>query len=433
MNAQISKKENNVVTFTFQVGPEKLEEGMKYAYEKNRTHIALPGFRKGKAPRKLIESQFGAEMFYDDAVNFILNTEYEIAIKELGLDTVSRPEIDAPEIDKEKGVNFVISVTVKPEVTLGQYKGLEVEKANDTVDESAVDAEIERAREQNSRVKTVEDRAAKDGDTVTINYAGTVDGVAFDGGTANDHDLVLGSHSFIDTFEEQIVGHSIGDSFDVNVTFPEEYHSEDLKGKVAVFAVEVKAISEKELPEANDEFAQDISEFETMDEYKSSIRARLEESAKANAKQIQGDKLLDVAVEGSKMDVPEIMYENKIDQMVQDFSNNISKQGLSMEVYCQYLGTTPEGIRETFKDSAKKSVEARLVLEQIAKEEALEISEEELNQEIGKIGEGYGLQAEKMIEIFKDEDREAVSSDLVVRKALKVIEDSAIFTVAKAE
>lgn len=432
MNAKVISKENNVVKFTFHVGPEMLEEGMKYAYNKNKNHLSLPGFRKGKAPRKLIESQFGSEIFYEDAVNFILNTEYEVAIKELELDVVSKPEIDAPAIDREKGVDFEVSVTVKPEVKLGQYKGLEVEKVDDTVSEETVEAELKKVREQNARIKNVEDRAAKMDDTVTISYAGTVDGVAFDGGTSESYDLVLGSHSFIDTFEEQIVGHSIGDKFDVNVTFPDEYHAEELKGKAAIFAVELKAISEKELPELNDEFAQDVSEFETMDEYKASIVAKLEEGAKANAKQVQGDKLLDAAVANAQMDVPEVMYENKIDQMMQEFSNNISRQGLSVEVYCQYLGTTPDGIRATFKDSAVKSVQARLVLEQIAKEEGLTVSEEELNEQIGKIGEGYGLAPEKMIEIFRPEDRKMVAEDMVVQNALKLIEEAAVITEAKA-
>lgn len=431
MDAKIVSNENNVVKFTFKVGPEKFEEGIKFAYNKNKQQLSLPGFRKGKAPRKLIESQYGAEVFYDDAINFVLNTEYEIAIKELDLDTVSRPEIDAPEISKEDGITFDVTVTVKPAVTLGEYKALEVEKVDDSVKDEDVEAEINKVREQNARIKTVEDRAAKLDDTVNISYAGTVDSVPFEGGTADSHDLVLGSHSFIDNFEEQIVGHSVGDKFDVNVTFPDEYHAEELKGKAAVFAVEIKGITEKELPAIDDEFAQDVSEFETMDEYKASIVAKLDEGAKANAKQIQGDKLLDLAVENATMDVPEVMYENKIDQLVNDFSNNIQRQGLTLELYCQYLGTTPEGIRDTFKDSAVKSVKARLVLEQIAKDENITVSDEELNEEIGKIGEGYGLAPEKMVEIFKDEDRIAVTEDMVVQKALKVIEDTAVFTEAK--
>ncbi len=433
MNAKVISKENNVVKFSFQADAAQLEEGMQYAYKKNKNQISLPGFRKGKAPRKLIESQYGPQVFYDDAVNFILNTEYEKAVKELGLDTVSRPEIDAPVIDKAEGVTFEVTVTVKPEVTLGQYKGLEVEKVDTTVSDEAVEAELKRVQDQNARMITITDRAAQMDDMVNISYAGTIDGVAFDGGTSDDYNLVLGSHSFIDTFEDQIVGHNIGDKFDVNVTFPAEYHAEELKGKAAVFAVELKGISVKELPELNDEFAQDVSEFETLEEYKASIGAKLKETAEANAKQVQGDKLLDQAVENATMDVPEVMYENRIDQLMQDFSNNVSRQGLTLDVYCQYLGTTVEGLRATFRGTAEKSVKARLVLEQIAKEEALEVTEDELNAEIGKIGEGYGLAAEKMIEIFRPEDREMVKADLLVQKALKLVEENAVYTEPKAE
>lgn len=431
MNAKVVSKENNMVKFSFQVGPEKLEEGLKHAYNKNKNHLSISGFRKGKAPRKLIESQYGAEIFYDDAVNFILNTEYDIAVKELELDTVSRPQIDAPVIDKATGVTFEVEVTVKPSVKLGQYKGLEVEKADTTVTDEAVGAELKKVQEKNARMQTIEDRPAQMGDVVNISYMGTVDGVAFEGGTADSYDLTLGSHSFIDTFEDQIVGHSIGDKFDVNVTFPAEYHAEELKAKEAVFAVELKGISVNELPELNDEFAQDVSEFETLAEYKASVVDKLKEAAEANAKQVQGDQLLDMAVANATMDVPEVMYENKIDQMLQDFSNNVSKQGLSVEVYCQYLGTTPEGLRETFRESAVKSVRARLMLEQIATEEKIVATEEELNEQIAKIGEGYGIAPEKMLEIFREEDKKAIADDLAVQKALKVIEDAAIIVEPK--
>ncbi|MGL4792009.1 MAG: trigger factor [Anaerotignaceae bacterium] len=425
MNAQVISKENNVVKFTFQVGPEKLEEGMKFAYNKNKNKLSVPGFRKGKVPRKLIESQYGVEIFYDDAVNFILNTEYEVALKELGLDVVSKPEIDAPEINKETGVSFEVTVTVKPEVTLGDYKGITIEKVDTEVQDEVVEAELKKVQEKNSRLQTIEDRPAQLNDTVNISYLGTVDGVAFEGGQSDSHDLVLGSKTFIDTFEDQIVGHSIGDAFDVNVTFPAEYHAEELKGKEAVFAVEVKGISSKELPELNDEFAQDVSEFETLQEYKDDIMAKLKKTAEEKAKEKQSDMLLDAVIEAATMEVPEVMYENKMDQMLQDFSNNVSRQGLSLETYCQYLGTTPQGLRDTFKESAKKSVEARLVLEQIAKAENLEVSDEELNEQIGKIGEGYGLEPEKMLEIFREEDRIAVKEDMLVQAALKFIEDAA--------
>lgn len=433
MNAKVISKEKNTVKFTFNVSAEKFEEGMKYAYEKNKKHISIPGFRKGKAPRKMIEAAYGEAIFYDDALNFVLDTEYPATVKELDLDVVSKPEIDTQSISKEDGVVFEAEVTVKPEVKLGQYKGLEVEKVDTSVPESAVEAELKKVQEQNSRLVTVEDRAAMMGDTATISYKGTIDGVAFEGGESDNFDLVLGSHSFIDTFEDQIVGHNVGDKFDVNVTFPEEYHAEDLKGKAAVFAVELKGLSLKELPELNDEFAQDVSEFETLDEYKASIVAKLTEAAEANAKQVKGDKLLEQAVKGAQMDVPECMYETKMDQMMREFENNISRQGLSVDVYCQYLGTTADALKEQFREPAKNNVDARLVLEQIAVEEGLTTTTEEENAEITKIAESYGIEAEKMIEVCSDEDRKAISKDLLVQKALKLIEDTAVEVEKKAE
>lgn len=426
MNANVLSKENNLVKFTFQASPEALEEGIKYAYEKAKKNISIPGFRKGKAPRKIIEAQYGVGVFYDEAVNFILNKEYEGVIKELNLDVVSRPEIDIKEIGKETGVTFEIGVYVKPEVTLGQYKGLEVEKQNVEVTAEEVEAEIKKVQEQNSRMVTVTDRAAQMGDVVTISYLGTVDGVAFEGGQSDAYDLTLGSHTFIDTFEEQIVGHNVGDKFDVNIKFPEEYHSEELKGKDAVFAVEVKEIKFKELPEANDELAQDVSDFDTLDEYKADLNKKLIADKEAKAKQVMSDSLLDKAVANATMDVPECMYDNKLEQLLGDFEQNIGRSGLTLDLYCTYMGTTRDGLREQFKDTAKKSVDARLVLEAVAATENLALSKEEVDEEIGKLGESWGLTSEKMLEIFRDEDRANLEKDLLVRKAMTFIEENAV-------
>ena len=426
MNANVLSKENNLVKFTFQASPEALEEGIKYAYEKAKKNISIPGFRKGKAPRKIIEAQYGVGVFYDEAVNFILNKEYEGVIKELNLDVVSRPEIDIKEIGKETGVTFEIGVYVKPEVTLGQYKGLEVEKQNVEVTAEEVEAEIKKVQEQNSRMVTVTDRVAQMGDVVTISYLGTVDGVAFEGGQSDAYDLTLGSHTFIDTFEDQIVGHNVGDKFDVNVKFPEEYHSEELKGKDAVFAVEVKEIKFKELPEANDELAQDVSDFDTLDEYKADLNKKLIADKEAKAKQVMSDSLLDKAVANATMDVPECMYDNKLEQLLGDFEQNIGRSGLTLDLYCTYMGTTRDGLREQFKDTAKKSVDARLVLEAVAATENLALSKEEVDEEIGKLGESWGLTSEKMLEIFRDEDRANLEKDLLVRKAMTFIEENAV-------
>lgn len=426
MNAKLVSKENNIVKFTFEVGPEKLEEGMKYSYERNKNRIALPGFRKGKAPRKLIEVEYGPEVFYEDAINFVLSTEYEAVVKELGLDVVSRPDIDAPVIDKNEGIKFEVEVTVKPEVKLGQYKGVEVEKVDTTVKPEAVEAELKRVQEQNSRLIAVEDRAAQNDDIVNISFDGSVDGVPFDGGKSDSYDLTLGSHTFIDTFEDQIVGHNVGNKFDVNVTFPENYGAKDLAGKAAVFKVEVKGINVKELPEINDEFAQDVSEFDTLDEYKTSIEGKLKETAEANAKQLKSDRAVDAVIENAEMDIPEVMYDNKIDQMINEFKSNIAAQGISIDMYCQYLGTTVEGLRSTFRDSAEKSVKARLVLEAIAKAEGITATSEEVDEEITKMAAAYGVEKEKALEIFKEDDRKNVEGDILVKKAAQLVEDSAV-------
>lgn len=425
MNTTFVEKANNVVKFTVEVDGATFEKGLVYAYNRNKNRITLPGFRKGKAPRKLIEAQYGANFFYEEAINHIFPDVYEEAIKELKLDVVSQPTVDVEKIDKETGVKFVVDVTVKPEVTLGQYKGLTVEKIKVEVTEDDIQSELKSIQQKNARLVEVTDRAAEDGDIAKISYLGTVDGVAFEGGQADSHDLTLGSHAFIEGFEEQIVGHKIGDKFDVNVTFPDAYHAPELSGKAAVFAVELKGLSKKELPELNDEFAEDVSEFSTLDEYKTSIQDKLTKEKEEKAKQIQSDKLLDAAIANATMDVPQVMYDNKINQMMREFEENVGRQGLTLDIYCKYMGTTKEDLKENFRETSEKSVRARLVLEQVAKEENLTISEEELEKEIGRFGESYGIDAQKMIEMFQEEDKSALEEDMLVRAALKLIEDSA--------
>ena len=425
MNATFVEKANNVVKFTVEVDGAAFEKGLAYAYNQNKNKISLPGFRRGKAPRKLIEAQYGANFFYEEAINHIFPDVYEEAIDELKLDVVSRPTIDVENINKETGVKFIVEVTVTPEVTLGQYKGLKVEKEPVEVTEEEVEKELKSIQEKNARLVEVTDRAAENGDVAKISYLGTVDGVAFEGGQADNHDLTLGSHAFIEGFEEQIVGHNVGDKFDVNVTFPEAYHAPELSGKAAVFAVELKGLSKRELPELNDEFAEDVSEFSTLDEYKASIQDKLKKEKEEKAKQIQSDKLLDAAIANCTMDVPQVMYDNKIDQMMREFEENITRQGLTMDIYCKYMGTTKEDVKENFRETSEKSVRARLMLEQIVKEENLTVSEEALKEEIGRFGESYGIDAEKMIEMFREEDKEALKEDMLVKQALKLIEDSA--------
>ena len=426
MNAVVISKEKTAVKFSFEVGAEVLETGLAFAYNKHKNEIALPGFRKGKVPRKIVEKQFGEGFFYEDAINHIFPENYMAAIKELGLDVVSAPTLDIEYIEGGKGAKFICDVTVKPEVELGQYKGLTVEKVSSEVTDTDVMLELEKVQRQNARKVEVTDRAAQMGDIANINYLGSVDGVPFDGGKAEGHDLELGSHSFIEGFEDAIVGHNIGEEFDINVTFPEVYHSPELAGKPAVFAIKLNSITGKELPELNDAFAEDVSEFSTLDEYKADILAKLATEKTERARQLQGDKLLDSAVANCTMEVPQVMYDNKIDSMMREFEENIVRQGLSMDIYYQYMGTDEATIRETFKDTSMKSVDARLMLEAIAKAENLVISDEELDAEVCKYGESYGIDGKTMLEMIQADDKEALKQDMLVRAAMKVIEDTAV-------
>ena len=433
MNAVVLNKEKTDVKFSFEVSAEVLEQGMAFAYNKHKNQISIPGFRKGKVPRKLIEAQYGEGFFYEDAINHIFPDEYMAAVKELGLDVVSAPTLDVDYIESGKGAKFVIDVVIKPEVTLGQYKGLEVEKVSAEVTEDEVLAELKKVQNKNARTVEVTDRAAEMGDIAKISYEGSVDGVPFDGGKADNHELELGSHQFIAGFEEQVAGHSVGEKFDINVTFPEQYHAPELAGKAAVFAIELKALSKKELPELNDAFAEDVSEFATLDEYKANILEKLAAEKTERAKQLQGDKLLDAAVANCTMEVPQVMYDNKINSMMREFEENITRQGLTMDIYYQYMGTDEAGMRENFKDTGKKSVDARLMLEAIAKAENLVISEEELKTEICRYGESYGIDEKTALEIFRDEDKEMLKEDMLVHAAMKLIEDTAVLTEPKAE
>ena len=433
MNAVVLNKEKTDVKFSFEVSAEVLEQGMAFAYNKHKNQISIPGFRKGKVPRKLIEAQYGEGFFYEDAINHIFPDEYMAAVKELGLDVVSAPTLDVDYIESGKGAKFVIDVVIKPEVALGQYKGLEVEKVSAEVTEDEVLAELKKVQNKNARTVEVTDRAAEMGDIAKISYEGSVDGVPFDGGKADNHELELGSHQFIAGFEEQVAGHSVGEKFDINVTFPEQYHAPELAGKAAVFAIELKGLSKKELPELNDAFAEDVSEFATLDEYKANILEKLAAEKTERAKQLQGDKLLDAAVANCTMEVPQVMYDNKINSMMREFEENITRQGLTMDIYYQYMGTDEAGMRENFKDTGKKSVDARLMLEAIAKAENLVISEEELKAEICRYGESYGIDEKMALEIFRDEDKEMLKEDMLVHAAMKLIEDTAVLTEPKAE
>ena len=426
MSLAVENLEHSMAKLTITVPAEEFGKAMTTAYNKQKGKFNVPGFRKGHVPQAFIEKMYGPAVFYEEAANSLINEYYPKEVSASDVDVVSRPVIDVTQIEKGKDFIFTAEVAVKPEVELGDYKGLEVEKADVEVTDDEVMAELLKVQKENSRYNPVTDRAAQLGDVVNIDYLGSVDGVAFDGGKAEGFDLELGSHSFIEGFEDQIVGHNIGEEFDINVTFPEAYHAPELAGKAAVFAIKVNGITAKELPELNDAFAEDVSEFSTLDEYKADILAKLAAEKTEKAKQLQGDKLLDAAVANCKMEVPQVMYDNKIDSMMREFEENIVRQGLSMDVYYQYMGTNEETMRETFKDTSMKSVDARLMLEAIAKAENLVISDEDLDAEVIKYGESYGVDGKTMLDMIQEDDKNALRQDMLVRAAMKVIEDNAV-------
>ena len=422
MSVSVEKMEHNLAKLTIEIPAEEVAAAEERAYQKSRSKISIPGFRKGKAPKKMIEHMYGADVFMEDAVNDLLPDAYEAACKESGLEIVSRPEIDYKQVEHGKAIIVDAVVAVKPEVKLGEYKGLSVEVAPAEVSEEDVEAELKKAQEQNAVENDVEDRPLQDGDTAHLDYAGTVDGVAFDGGTAEGQELVIGSHSFIDGFEDQMIGMNIGEEKDLNVTFPEEYHAKELAGKAAVFHVKLNGISEKILPELDDEFASEVSEFETLEAYKADVKAKLHEEIEKNAKAEKENKLLEKAVENAEIDIPAMMIESQAEDMVRDFGQRLQMQGLSMDQYMQFTGMTMPQMVEQYKDGAKKRIEGRLVLEAIAKAEGLEATEEDLEAEFTRLAEEYSMEIEKVKEYFGNDDSiESVKDDLATQKALDLL------------
>ena len=418
------KIENNKVKITFSVDSARFEEGIEYSYKKNKDKIVIQGFRKGRAPRKLIEAQYGKGVFYDDAINFVLPDAYESAVKENELDVVSRPEIDITKIDDD-GVEFTAEVYIKPEVKLGEYKGLVYTKQEVEPTDEEVEAEIKKELEKNSRLVTVTDRAIENGDIATIDFKGFVDGEAFEGGEATDYDLEIGTHSFIDNFEDQLVGKNVGDDVEVNVTFPDNYGQKDLAGKAAKFEVEIKDIKVRELPELDDEFVQDTTELESVEEYRNDIIGKLIVSKKEAAKDSMESQLLDALVENCEMDVPEVMIDNDVEMKIGDFERNIRQQGLTLERYLQFMGQDLDAMKAAYKPMSTKQVKARLALEAVAKAENFEVSEEDLKEETERIAKAYGMDAEKLAGVLRDEDKENMTKDIQVQKALKFIEENA--------
>ncbi len=425
MSLQVETLEKNMAKLTIEVSAEEVESALQRAYQKQKSKISIPGFRKGKVPRQMVEKMYGVGVFYEDAANDMIPAAYEKAASESELEIVSQPKIEVVQIEKGKEFIFTAEVAVKPEVELGEYKGVEVPKTETEVTEEDIMAEIDKEREQNSRIITVEDRAVEDGDMTVIDFEGFVDGEAFEGGKGEDYPLTIGSHSFIDTFEEQLIGKNIGEETEVNVTFPEEYHAEELKGKPALFKVTVKEIKKKELPELDDDFVEDVSEFSTVAEYKDSIKNKIEERKAKEAKAAKEDAAIEKIIENAKMEIPEPMIETQVRQMAEDFSRRLSQQGLSVEQYFQYTGLTADMLLEQMKPQALKRIQSRLVLETIAKAEDIQVSEEELEKEIQDMASAYQMEADKLKTLLTDKDKENMKSDIAVSKAADLVAESA--------
>ena len=417
--------EKNMAKLTIEVAAEDLEKAMQNAYQKAKGRISIPGFRKGKAPRKMIEQMYGKGIFLEDAVNALIPEHYSKALAECDLEIVSQPTIDITQAEPGKALIFTAEVATKPEVTLGDYKGVEVPKTEINVTDEDVDAEIKKEQEKNSRTINVEDRGAQLQDVVTIDFEGSVDGVPFDGGQATEYPLTLGSNTFIPGFEDQLVGAKVGDDVDVKVTFPEEYQAKELAGKEAVFKCAVKKIEAKELPELDDDFAKDVSEFDTLAEYKEHVKTNLVERKENEAKRAKEDAAVDKAIENAQMDIPEAMLQTQCRQMLDDFSRRMQSQGLSMEQYFQFTGMTADKMMEDMKPQALKRIQTRLVLEKVAEVENIQPTEEEVNEEIAKMAEAYKMEADKLKELLGERELEQMKKDMAVQKAVTVIADAA--------
>ena len=425
MSLQVEKMEKNMAKLTIEVSAEDVEKAMQSAYQKAKGRISIPGFRKGKAPRKMIEQMYGKGIFLEDAVNALIPEHYSKALGECELEIVSQPKIDLVQTEPGKALIFTAEVAVKPEVTLGEYKGVEVPKSEIEVTDEEVDAEVKKEQEKNSRTINVEDRAAQLNDIVTIDFEGSVDGVPFDGGQATEYPLTLGSNTFIPGFEDQLVGAKVGDDVDVKVTFPEEYQAKELAGKEAIFKCAVKKIEAKELPELDDDFAKDVSEFDTLAEYKEHVKTNLVEKKENEAKHAKEDAAVDKIIENAQMDIPEAMLQTQCRQMLDDFSRRMQSQGLSMDQYFQFTGMTAEKMMEDMKPQALKRIQTRLVLEKVAEVENIQPTEEEVNEEISKMAEAYKMEADKLKELLGERELEQMKKDMAVQKAVTVIADAA--------
>ena len=433
MSVQVEKQEKNMAKLTIEVSAEEFGAALEKAYQKDKKKINVPGFRKGKAPRKMIEKMYGAGIFYEDAANIVIPEAYAAAAKECAEEIVSQPQISVTQIGAGQPFIFTAEVALKPAVTLGDYKGVEVEKTPVEVSEEEVDKEVDKERENNSRTIDVDDRAVEKGDMIKLNFEGFVDGTPFEGGKAEDYSLTIGSGSFIPGFEDQLIGAKIGEEVEVNVTFPEEYHAAELKGKPAVFKCTVNEIKVKELPEADDEFAKDVSEFDTLAEYKDDIRAKLLEKKTADAKREKQNKTVAKAVENATMEIPEAMITEQVRRMADDFARRLQSQGLSMDQYMQFTGLTMDALAQQMRPEALKRIQNSLVLEAIAKAENIEVSDEKVNEEIEKMAAAYKMEADKLKELIGDAEKEQMKSDLAIQAAVDMITDAAVEVEAAKE
>lgn len=425
MSVQVEKLENNMAKLTIEVSAEDLEKALEAAYQKEKNKISIPGFRKGKVPRAMVEKMYGAGIFYEDAANSLMQQNYPAAVDESGIDIVSRPSVDVVQLEKGKPFIFTAEVAVKPEVTLGKYLGVTVSKVDTTVTDEEVDAALEKERNNNARTVSVTDRPVQSGDTAVIDFEGFVDGVAFEGGKGENHPLEIGSHSFIDTFEDQLIGKNAGDEVDVNVTFPEQYQAADLAGKPALFKVKIHEVKAKELPELNDEFASDVSEFETLAEYKESLKKNLQQQKENEAKKTKEDEAIQKIIDKSKMDLPEAMITTQCENMIEEFSQRLAQSGLSMEQYLQFSGMTMDKMMEQVRPEAISRIQSSLVLEQIAKEENIEVTDEDVDAEIAKMAANYGMEADKLKEYMGEAEKASMKRELAITKAVDLIMENA--------
>ena len=426
MSLQVEKLENNMAKLTIEVPANDLEKALQSAYMKQKNKIAMPGFRKGKVPRQMIEKMYGPEIFYDDAANVLIPKAYSEAYDECDLEIVSRPEINIVQIEKGKSFIFTADVATKPEVKLGEYKGLEVDKVSTRVTQKEVDAKIQEEAEKNAREVVVTDRPVADGDEVILDFEGFVDGEAFEGGKGENYPLTIGSGSFIPRFEEQLVGAEAEKEVEVKVTFPEDYHAEELKGKEAVFKCTVHEIKAKELPEIDDEFAAEVSEFDTLEEYKADVKAKIKEQKAADGKRNQEDQAVEQAVKNAEYEIPQPMIDTQTTQMVEDFAQRIQSQGITLEQYFQFTGLTAEKMMEDMKPQAIKRIETRLVLEAIAKAENIEITDEKVDEELAKMAESYKMEVEKLKEFMGENEKKQMKEDLAVQEAVTFLVENAV-------